>query len=154
MVTISDSRGLAEGYKSGLEVAVAEQIAAAGLEVSYEACRLSFTPPIKERTYTPDFILPNGIVIETKGRFMTADRQKHKFIMAQHKGIDLRFVFSRVSNRLTKKSRTTYAMWCDNYGFRYAEGLIPTGWLHEPVNQVSLDAIRAASKPVNKRRNT
>jgi len=149
-VPTSDQRGLAEGYKSGLEEVVAAQIAAAGLEVSYEAERLAFTPPVKERTYRPDFVLPNGILIETKGRFVTADRQKHKFIKAQHPAIDLRFVFSRATNRLSKKSKTTYAMWCDKFGFQWATGLIPPAWLREPANYASIVAIKAASKPIRR----
>ena len=36
------------------------------------------------RTYTPDFVLNNGIIIETKGRFMAADRRKHIAIKKQH----------------------------------------------------------------------
>ena len=33
---------------------------------------------IRTRHYTPDFILENGIVIETKGRFVSNDRRKHE----------------------------------------------------------------------------
>jgi hypothetical protein len=83
MAATSEERGLVHGYRSGLEDQVGTQIAAQGLEVSYEATRFAFTPPLKQRHYTPDFILPNGIVIETKGRFMTADRQKHKYVKAE-----------------------------------------------------------------------
>ena len=150
MAATSDRRGLRDGYRSGLEDAVAAQLVAAGLPVNYEGERVRFTPPLKERTYSPDFILPNGIVIETKGRFMTADRQKHKFIRAQHPAIDLRFVFSRSRQKLSKGSPTTYAMWCTQYGFQYADGLIPASWLTEPVNLGSLTAIAAARKPFKK----
>ena len=32
---------------------------------------------VRSITYTPDFVLPNGVIIETKGRFVAADRRKH-----------------------------------------------------------------------------
>ncbi len=33
----------------------------------YEGYTLRYTVPAKVGRYTPDFLLPNGIVIETKG---------------------------------------------------------------------------------------
>jgi hypothetical protein len=152
MAATSDERGLVHGYRSGLEDKVAAQIASHGLAVSYEVTRFGFTPPLKQRHYTPDFVLPNGIIIETKGRFMTADRQKHKHIKVEHPDLDIRFVFSRANARLSKNSKTTYAMWCDQYGFRWAEGLIPTGWFSEPPCADRIAAIKRASKPVQQKK--
>lgn len=94
------------------------------------------------RKYTPDFILPNGIIIETKGRFITADRKKHLLVKAQHSDLDIRFVFSRSANRISKQSRTTYAQWCESKGFKYADKRIPEAWLRETVNNKSLLAIQ------------
>jgi hypothetical protein len=90
-----------------------------------------FTEPSKARTYTPDFKLPNGIIVETKGRFVTADRQKHLLVKAQHPDLDIRFVFSNSRARISKGSPTSYAMWCDKNGFRYADKFIPQAWLIE-----------------------
>jgi hypothetical protein len=89
----------------------------------------------------PDFVLPNGIIIETKGRFVTADRQKHILILEQHPHLDIRFVFSSSRTRISKKSRTTYATWCESHGFQYADRLIPEAWLRAPKNRASLRAI-------------
>lgn len=111
---------------------MAGQLSRLGIPVQYEQYTLRYTKPEKEHRYTPDFILPNGIVIETKGRFVTADRQKHLAIKASHPDLDIRFVFSNPNNRIGKKSSTTYAMWCDKHGFLYAPKLVPHEWAKEP----------------------
>lgn len=129
------------GWRSGLEEAVGEQLKEAGLPYLYEPFRIPFVQPAKPRNFTPDFVLHNGIVIETKGRFVTADRQKHLLIKAQHPDLDLRFVFSNSRTRISKQSKTTYAKWCESKGFRYADKWIPQEWIDEPVNEKSLAAI-------------
>ena len=83
------------------------------------------------RTYTPDFILANGIIIETKGRFIATDRRKHLAIKKQHPKLDIRFVFTNSNSRLYKGSRSTYGMWCTKHGFRYYDRIIPEDWLKE-----------------------
>jgi len=81
------------------------------------------------RTYTPDFELPNGIIIESKGRFVAADRKKHLLVQKQYPSLDIRFVFSNSRAKISKGSKTTYAMWCEKNGFQYADKLIPKEWL-------------------------
>lgn len=136
-------RGVREGYRSGLEGVTAEYLRQQGVDAEYESTRIPYTPPQRVRRYTPDFILPNGIIIETKGRFVTADRQKHKWIKAEHPSLDIRFVFSRSSNKINKGSKTTYAMWCLKEGFLFADGLPPEEWLREPANDVAIAALKA-----------
>lgn len=128
----SSDPGIAAGYRSGLEELVAQQLEALGVAVVYEEHKLKYEQPTKTRVYTCDFLLPNGIYIETKGRFVTADRQKHLLIKQQYPDIDLRFVFSNSRSRISKLSATTYGMWCDKNGFKYADKLIPREWIHEP----------------------
>lgn len=140
------NHGLANGYRSGLEDTVAAQLAAAGVSVQYETTAFKYTKPSRSSKYTPDFLLPNGIVIETKGRFLTADRQKHKWVKDQHPHVDIRFVFSRSSTRLSKTSKTTYADWCEQYGFQWADKLVPVKWITEPIDIAKLTAIKDASK--------
>jgi len=139
--TTSNGRGLKEGYRSGLEDLIASQLEEKGIEVSYESFSIPYTQPQKPRKYTPDFPLPNGIIIETKGRFVTADRQKHLWVKEQHPDLDIRFVFSNPNSRIGKKSKTTYAMWCSKNGFKYAKQKIPEEWLKEEPNGKSLAAI-------------
>lgn len=135
----------AEGYRSGLEDKVADQLRGLGLPALYEVTKIRFTPPAKQRTYKPDFILPNGIVIETKGRFVTADRQKHKSIKDEHPALDIRFVFSNPKQRISKTSQTTYAAWCEKYGFTYAAKLVPVEWTREPRWPTSIEALELAT---------
>jgi hypothetical protein len=97
----------------------------------YEEKVVSYTVPESKHRYTPDFELPNGIIIETKGRFITADRKKHLLVKEQHPELDIRFVFSNPRAKISKTSKTTYADWCDKFGFKYAAKMIPKEWLDE-----------------------
>jgi hypothetical protein len=129
--TSSIHRGIAEGYRSGLEETTAHFLTTKGIQYTYEEEKIHFIEPAKKRSYTPDFILASGIIIETKGRFLTADRQKHLLIKAQYPKLDIRFVFSNSKSKLSKNSKTTYADWCIKNNFKYADKQIPEEWLHE-----------------------
>jgi hypothetical protein len=124
--------GLKYGFRSGLEVRVAKELQAQGIPYTYEEDKIQYTKPSRLSTYTPDFRIGN-LYIETKGRFMVADRQKHILIKEQHPDLDIRFVFSNPKQRISKSSRTTYAMWCEKHGFLYAKESIPHQWLIEAV---------------------
>lgn len=134
--------GLRAGFRSGLEEAQAEALRLQGIPFEYEGFRIPFVPPAKLRHYTPDILLlSNGIVVELKGRFVTADRQKHKLVKAQHPDIEIRFVFSNSRTRISKQSMTTYGAWCGAHGFKYADKQIPAEWFREKPNTRSLAAI-------------
>lgn len=139
----------AMGYRSGLEVAVARQLEGLSIPFRYEPGRISYTQPVKVRHYTPDYILPNGIVVETKGIFTTEDRGKHLHIKASHPLIDLRFVFANPNTKIGKLSKTTYAAWCNHNGFKWSDKTIPQAWIDEAKNFDSLDAIAHALKQGN-----
>lgn len=136
-------------YRSGLEEVVADTLTRNGVSFRFEEIKLPFTEPAKARTYTPDFLLRNGVVIETKGLFQTEDRQKHVLIKKQHPDIDIRFVFQNAKQKIAKLSKTTYAMWAEKYGFKWAHKEVPLAWTAEPINEASLAAILAlkASRP-------
>jgi len=85
---------------------------------------------IVERTYKPDFILENGILIEAKGYFRSADQRKHRAIKNQHPELDIRFVFMKLSSRV-QGSKMTCQEWCEKYDFLYAEKEIPKVWLRK-----------------------
>lgn len=123
--------GLKHGYRSGLEEKVAEQLRKAGIPVEYESIKIPYVTPATPHKYTPDFPLPNGIIIETKGRFVPEDRDKHKKVKEQHPHLDIRFVFTNSKSPIYKGSKTTYALWCTKNGFQYADKLIPDEWLKE-----------------------
>ena len=142
------------GLRSSLEDKVAEQLDEAGVDYGYESITLSFVQPEKARRYTPDFILrpkadarlrrrvgkgqggrdrngkDNRIYIEVKGKFDSADRQKMKLVKQQYPDLDIRFVFGRAHNKISKRSKTTYAMWADRNGFPWADkGVVPSEWI-------------------------
>jgi len=119
------------GFKSGLEENISNQIEGKGIEVQYESEKVAYTIPASEHTYNPDFKLPNDIIVETKGRFVLADRKKHLLVKEQNPNLDIRFVFSNSKNKINKKSKTTYADWCDKHGFKYADKEIPDSWFSE-----------------------
>mgnify|MGYP001580877733 FL=1 len=125
------SAGFKYGYRSGLEDRISKQLKALSVPVKYEEMKIEYH--INEtRKYTPDFELPNGIIIESKGRFVVADRKKHLLIKKQHPHLDIRFVFSNSKAKINKGSKTTYGMWCDKHGFLYADKLIPKEWIKWP----------------------
>lgn len=134
--------GLKYGFRSGLEERVAEELGAHGVPFSFEELKVPYMKPARMCKYTPDFILPSGIIVETKGRFVTADRQKHLLLQDQEPDLDIRFVFSRSKSTISKQSKTTYAKWCEDHGFLYADKSIPLDWLEEAPNEASLAVIR------------
>lgn len=121
--------GRALGFRSGLEEKIAASLQARGIQFGFESMAVSYTRPAKPARYTPDFILPNGVIVETKGRFITSDRQKHLLVKEQHPELDIRFVFANPKTRISKVSKTTYADWCDRHGFKYAAQDVPDEWL-------------------------
>ena len=142
--TISKRRrhAIANGYRSGLEETVSRQIADAGLPVSYEEDKIEYVWPERTSKYTPDFKLPKVggfFFVETKGRFVTADRHKHLLIKKQKPEIDIRFVFSNANAKIYKGSPTTYSGWCEKHGFRWANKHIPVEWLDEARESINAD---------------
>lgn len=119
------------GFRSGLEERIAEQLDKAGVQYTYEQVKLNYIKPASKHVYTPDFVLSNGIIIETKGRFLLADRQKHILVKKHNPTLDIRFVFSNSNARISKASTTTYAQWCIKNGFKYADKTIPEEWMDE-----------------------
>ena len=124
------ARALKAGYRSGFEDDVAKELRLKDIEFTYEKEKIKWVD-LKVRTYTPDFVLSNGLIIETKGRFVANDRRKHKEIAKQFPELDIRFVFQNSRAKLYKGAKSSYADWCKKYGFQYAEKTIPDDWLKE-----------------------
>lgn len=141
-----NQRGIAEGYRSGLEKINQEYMKSLGVKYGYESRKVPFVEPAKNRSYTPDFFLKNGIIIETKGRFLSSDRKKHLLVKEQHPKLEIRFVFSNGKSPIYKGSKTTNAKWAEKHGFKWAEKLIPESWMREPTNPEWLSAIMGLGK--------
>ena len=116
------------------------------VEFEYETFNIPYLWQ-EDKKYIPDFILPNGIILEVKGRFMLEDRKKHLFIRDQHPEYDIRFVFDNPNRKLYKGGKMTYADWCDKHGFLYCKGGegIPKAWLRANANKGHNPSRRRAS---------
>ena len=123
--------GLKYGFRSGLEEKVAGFLTAHGVKFTFETLKVQYVKPETKHTYTPDFILDNGIIIETKGRWMLEDRKKHLLIKRQHPQLDIRILFQNANAKISKGSKTSYADFCVKHDIKFAHKDIPLEWLKE-----------------------
>lgn len=132
----------AAGEKRGsFEQAVADRFDKAEVSYLYEPGFITYTQPERVARYKPDFILMNGIIVEVKGQFESADRKKHRLIKEQHPDLDIRFCFSNPNSYITKDKITTYAMWCERYGFLYTKRIVPLEWAFAPLDMRRVTAL-------------
>jgi len=114
-------------FRSQLEEKVADLLVELNIDYDYETERIPYTI---QHHYTPDFILPNGVVLECKGYWEASDRRKIKQIVKDNPDLDLRMVFQAPFNKISKKSKTTYAQWCDRLKIPWCAYYdIPIDWL-------------------------
>ena len=126
-------KAIKQGYRSGFESKVADQIKEHKIEPKkiYETTTIAYKVPAKDRTYLVDFSLPNGILVEAKGRWTAEDRAKHLLIKKQHPELDIRILFMSSKTKIRKGSKTTYGDYCDKHGIVWAEKSIPSDWFLE-----------------------
>ena len=137
------------GYRSGLEHKISVYLKELKCKFAYETIKIEWED-LAYRTYTPDFILNNGIIVETKGRFVASDRRKHLAIKKQHPNLDIRFVFENSKNKLRKGAKSTYGQWCIKYGFRYYDRIIPEDWIKEKGKNKHPNFIKFTKKKVRR----
>ena len=114
-------------YRSNLEKNIADLLEGLGVSFQYESEKLGYT--IKHN-YTPDFVLPNYTYLEAKGYWDPADRRKILAVKRDNPGIDIRMVFQSPYNTISKKSKTTYAKWCEKHEIPWTSYKdIPIDWL-------------------------
>ncbi len=113
-------------FKSKFECSVYNTARASRKKLTYEPKEALIDYTIAFR-YQPDFILPNGVIIETKGRLDVWDRRKMVAVKTQNPQLDIRFVFQKASMKLSRNGKT-YGEWAEAYGFPWAEGCIPIEW--------------------------
>jgi hypothetical protein len=101
--------------RSGLEDRLGAFLRERGIEFSYEEDVIEYNVPEKIGKYKPDFKIEE-IYLETKGRFTSEDRKKMLFVFRSNPGINLLMVFPKPNNTITRRSNTTYWMWCDKNG--------------------------------------
>ena len=125
------ANAIKHGYRSGFEHKVSDQLKENKIKFGYETTVIDYIKPETKHTYTIDFTLPNGILVETKGRWVPEDRKKHLLIKKQHPELDIRIVFMSGKTKIRKGSKTTYVMFCDKHGILWSEKTIPESWFSE-----------------------
>ena len=115
-------------------------------EYHYEEFSLEYT--VKHK-YTPDFVLPNGIIVEAKrgeGVFVPVGKRggfykrsldseargKMLKVKRQYPELDIRLVFPRDFKLQDLKTTPKASQWCKKNGFKYHIGnTIPESWFKE-----------------------
>tara|TARA_R100000353_G_scaffold23922_1_gene20683 strand:- start:4391 stop:4783 length:393 start_codon:yes stop_codon:yes gene_type:complete len=114
-------------FRSGLEEQIAKLLDTLSISYEYESKKLTYTI---SHSYTPDFILPNHVYLEAKGYWSAPDRRKLLAVKRDNPDIDLRMIFQAPYNRISKKSKTTYAQWCEKHCIPWTTWKdIPLEWL-------------------------
>ena len=114
-------------YRSQLEERVAELLTNLGVTYEYETTKIAYQI---SHNYSPDFILPNGTILECKGYWDSDDRRKIKNVCEQNPDMDIRMVFQSPYNTISKRSKTTYAKWCERHNIPWCTFKeIPIDWL-------------------------
>ena len=114
-------------YRSNLEKDIANLLEGLGVSFQYESEKLNYTI---EHNYTPDFVLPNYTYLEAKGYWDPEDRRKILAVKKANPEADIRMVFQSPYNTISKKSKTTYAKWCDKHDIPWTSYQdIPIEWL-------------------------
>ncbi len=114
-------------FRSELEEKVSDLLCELGIDYEYEPTKVSYQI---SHFYNPDFLLPNGVYLDTKGYCDSADRRKMKAVKEQNPDLDIRMVFQSPFNKISKKSKTTYAKWCERHKIPWtAWHNIPMEWL-------------------------
>lgn len=132
-----------QGYRSKFEERVAKQLDDMGVSYEYEQYSYEYDEPLRKnmarcgvcgsrqllRTgwYTPDFFLPNGVIIEAKGRFTAADRRKMVSVRDAHPDLNIKMLFMR-DNKIHRNSDTKYSDWCMQNNIDYAIKEVPKLW--------------------------
>lgn len=112
---------LAHGYRSNFEYDFFKQLETYKLKAEYETEKLSYIVPETKKTYTPDWVIGESIFIETKGRFSSPDRKKILLVRKCNPKAVLYLLFQNSKITLSKKSKTTYAEWCDKNGLIWSD---------------------------------
>lgn len=115
-------------FRSKFEETLYNNVQSNGLTVDYEPYSV---PYLVKGNYYPDFVLPNGIIVEAKGYFDSRSRAKMVAVKKHNPDLDIRFVFMNSRTKVRKGSKQTYADWCERYGFPFADGMIPLKWFEE-----------------------
>jgi len=109
-------------FKSKLEEKVWAVLKKEFSAVKYEPQKFKFIQPEVERTYIPDFKTGrSNIFIEAKGKLDLETRKKMVWFRDSNPTVRIIFLFMNPDNKITKRSKTTYAMWATDNGFEWLD---------------------------------
>ena len=118
-------------FRSKFEGTVWEAAKRSRKAIRYEP---HFIPYVIKGSYLPDFILPNGIIIEAKGYLDAAACRKMKAVKASNPNLDIRFVFQNPNGKRNSRAKLKNWEWAERHGFQWASGTIPLSWWKEKKN--------------------
>jgi len=110
----------AAGYRSVFELRVNTWMKDEGLDIPYEPAKIEYVVPASNHKYTPDWMV-GDVVYEGKGYFAAADRKKMLHIIESNPGLTVRMIFQNAQAKINKRSKTSYADWCDKFGIAWAD---------------------------------
>jgi hypothetical protein len=127
--------------RSKFEDAVANDLEERGIPYGYETTSYSYLAKpynakcfdcnskevYETRSYTPDFFLENGVIVEAKGRWMPKERKLLVTLKESNPELDIRMLFMR-DNWLTTKRLQRYSDWCNKRGIKWAVSRVPMEW--------------------------
>ena len=122
-----EQRKLRSGYEKKVRKCLEEN----KVQYTYESMVIKYVVPETKRSYTPDFILPNGVIIEAKGYWDAESRRKMALVVEQNPHLKLKMLLQR-DNTISKKSKTKYSDWAKARGIECVvspQGIIPEEWL-------------------------
>ena len=120
--------------RSKLELKFEEILKDFAVEYDYEVTKIPYTIPESKHTYTVDWTLLNGMLLETKG-YLSDHQERYKYVLLkqQHPDLDLRFVFDN-PNKLCGGTKMTHAKWAEKYGFKWC-GIKDVEQIHSWVKE-------------------
>ena len=114
-----------KGFRNQFEERLGSFLDDRRVAYEYETLVLGYT---LEGKYKPDFILPNGIIIEAKGFFRTHAQRALKAVKKKHPKLDIRLVFYNQNQKVQGSNLKCYE-WAVKYKFKFADKNIPEEWI-------------------------
>tara|TARA_R110000787_G_scaffold32754_3_gene86557 strand:- start:4616 stop:4945 length:330 start_codon:yes stop_codon:yes gene_type:complete len=97
--------------------------------LKYEPDVIEYIQPQKTRKYNPDFKIEKNVYIEAKGKLDISTRQKMVWFKESNPDVRIIFLFMNPSNKINKRSKTTYGDWSTKVGFEWLD--FRKDWLKE-----------------------
>lgn len=110
----------AAGYRSVFELKVNTWMKEEGLDIPYEPEKIAYVVPASNHKYTPDWKV-SDVIYEGKGYFAASDRKKMLHIIESNPGLTVRMIFQNAQAKINKRSKTSYADWCDKHNIEWVD---------------------------------